>query len=118
MRAKFVLEKGKLTSYPVSVVIWDRVPGVGAISPDWPLSEVLSKTKRNEVKALPVDPSKINSSWQTASSVSLKLSEKMKGENPYKARLGARVEPYGVFWLRIKEVRPDGLLVVENMTER
>ncbi len=42
----------------------------------------------------------------------------MKGENPYKARLGARVEPYGVFWLRIKEVRPDGLIVVENMTER
>jgi hypothetical protein len=42
----------------------------------------------------------------------------MKGENPYTARLGARVEPYGVFWLRIKEVRPDGLLVVENMMER
>jgi hypothetical protein len=28
------------------------------------------------------------------------------------------VEPYGVFWLRIKEVRPDGLVVVENMAER
>jgi hypothetical protein len=42
----------------------------------------------------------------------------MKGGNPYKAYLGARAEPYGVFWLRIKDVRPDGLLVVENMIER
>ena len=79
---------------------------------------MLSNTERNDVKAIPVDPSKINSSWQTATPSSLKWSERMKGQNPYKARLGARVEPYGVFWLRIKDVRPDGLLVVENMKER
>ena len=48
----------------------------------------------------------------------LKGSEKLKGKNPYMARLGARVEPYGVFWLRIKDVRPDGLLVIENMVEK
>jgi len=114
----FVLEKGQPTSYPIPVVIWKRHPGTGAIVTDWPLSEVLSHTHRNEVKAIPVDPSRMNSSWQTATLSSLKWSEKLKGENPYKARLGARVEPYGVFWLRIKEVRPDGLLVVENMTER
>jgi type I restriction-modification system DNA methylase subunit len=114
----FVLEKGKPTSYPIPVVIWRRLPGTGAISPDWPLSEVMAHTKGVEVKAVPVDSSKVNSSWQTATPSSLKWSEKMKGENPYKARLGARVEPYGVFWLRIKEVRPDGLLVVENMMER
>jgi hypothetical protein len=114
----FVLEKGKPTTYPIPVVIWKRLPGTGAISADWPLSEVTAHTRRDEVKAVPVDPSRVNSSWQTASASSLKWSEKMKGENPYKARLGARVEPYGVFWLRIKEVRPDGLLVVENMMER
>jgi len=114
----FVLEKGKPTSYPIPVVIWKRLPGTGAISPDWPLSEVMAHTKRVEVKAVPVDSSKVNSSWQTASTSSLKFSEKMKGKNPYQARLGARVEPYGVFWLRIKDVRPDGLLVVENMIER
>jgi hypothetical protein len=114
----FVLEKGQPTSYPIPVVIWKRHPGIGAISTDWPLSKVLANTERIEVKAIPVDPSRTNSSWQTATSSSLKWSERMKGENPYKARLGARVEPYGVFWLRIKEVRPDGLLVVENMIER
>lgn len=114
----FILEKGQPTSYPIPVVIWKRLPGTGAISTDWPLTEVLANTERKEVKAIPVDPSRMNSSWQTASPSSLKGSEKVKGKNPYKARLGARVEPYGVFWLRIKEVRPDGYLVVENMVER
>jgi len=114
----FVLEKGRPTSYPVPVVIWKRLARTGAISPDWTLSEVLSHTHRANVKAIPVHPSKKNSSWQTATTSSLKGSEKMKGENPYQARLGARVEPYGVFWLRIKNVRPDGLLVVENLVER
>lgn len=114
----FVLEKGKATSYPIPVVIWKRLPGTGTISPDWSFSDVLSHTDQEKVKAIPIDPSKTNSSWQTAVPSSLKLSEKIKGENPYKARLGARVEPYGVFWLRIKEVRPDGHLVVENMAEK
>jgi hypothetical protein len=114
----FVLEKGKPTSYPIPVRIWKRLPGTGTVSADWPLSEVMAHTARDEVKAVPVDPSRVNSSWQTASVSSLKWSEKMKGKNPYQARLGARVEPYGVFWLRIKDLRPDGLLVVENMIER
>jgi hypothetical protein len=114
----FVLEKGKSTSYPVPVVIWKRLPGIGVILPDWTLTEVLSHTEQNQVKAIPVDPSKINSSWQTASPSSLKYTEKIKGLNPYRAYRGASTEPYGVFWLRIKEVRPDGLLVVENMIER
>lgn len=114
----FVMEKGKPTTYPVPAVIWKRKSGVGSVATEWALSEVHAHTERKEVQAIPVDSTRPNSSWQTATRSSLKWSQKMKGENPYKARLGARVEPYGVFWLRIKEVRPDGLLVVENMTER
>ena len=114
----FVLEKGEATSYPIPVVIWKRLPGTGTISPDWSFSDVLSHTDQKKVKAVPIDPSKTNSSWQTAVQSSLKISEKIKGKNHYKAYRGASTEPYGVFWLRIKEVRPDGHLVVENMTER
>jgi type I restriction-modification system DNA methylase subunit len=114
----FVLEKGETTSYPIPVVIWKRLPGTGTISPDWSFSDVLSHTDQKKVKAVPIDPSKTNSSWQTATPSFLKGSEKLKGKNPYIARLGARVEPYGVFWLRIKEVRPDGHLVIENMVEK
>ena len=38
----FVVEKGQATTYPVPVVIWKRLPGIGSVSSDWILSEVLS----------------------------------------------------------------------------
>ncbi len=114
----FVLEKGRSTTYPVPVVIWKKRPNIGAISTDWTLTEVITQTERKSVKAIPIDPLRSNSSWQTAPSSLLKDFGKMKGENPYKAYRGASTEPYGVFWLRIKEVRPDGYIVVENMAER
>lgn len=114
----FLLEKGRPTTYPVPVVEWKRKPGVGRILPEWSLSEVLSKTERRVMQAVPVDPEKPVSSWQTAPQRELRALEKLKGVNPYQARLGARVEPYGVFWLHLKEVRPDGLLVVANQHDR
>jgi hypothetical protein len=70
------------------------------------------------LQAIPVDPAKPVSSWQTAATAGLESSERLKGPNPYKARVGARVEPYGVYWLDLKEVRPDGKLVVENQHDR
>ena len=116
--ALFTLKKGTATLYPVDVVEWRRKPGVGRMQPEWPLEEVLAKTTRAKLQAIPVDANRSVSSWQTAKCADLKLSAKLKGRNPYRARLGARVEPYGVFWLNLKEVRPDGQLVVENQYDR
>ena len=93
----FVLEKGRTTSYPVPVVIWQRLPGTGAISPDWKLPEVLSHTDRNKVKAIPVNPSRLNSSWQTAVASSLKGSEKMRGETLTKLISGRGSNPMVFF---------------------
>jgi hypothetical protein len=114
----FTMKKGKPTGYPLPVVEWRRKPGVGKIPPDWPLEKVLEQTERVKMQAIPVDPDRPVSSWQTARSGGLALSEKLKGTNFYTARLGARVEPYGVFWLNVREVRPDGKLVVENQYDR
>ncbi len=116
--AIFTLKKGKATRYPVDVVEWRRKPGIGRIQPEWPMEEVLAKTTRAKLQAIPVDPTRAVSSWQTAKCDDLELSARLKGKNPYAARLGARVEPYGVFWLNLKEVRPDGLLVIENQHDR
>ena len=116
--AIFTLQKGKATTYPVDVVEWRRKPGVGRIQPEWPMEEVMQKTIRTKLQAIPVDLKRPVSSWQTAKCAALALSAKLKGRNPYSARLGARVEPYGVFWLNIKEVRPDGQLVIENQHDR
>lgn len=116
--ALFTLKKGAVTKYPVDITEWRRKPGIGRIAPEWPLAAVMEKTTRVKLQAIPVDPQRPVSSWQTAKYAELELSSKLKGPNPYIARLGARVEPYGVFWLRLKEVRPDGKLVAENQHDR
>ncbi len=114
----FFLKKGEKTSYPVPVIEWRRKTKIGHISPDWPLDKVKANCERKRLKAMPVNQDKLFSSWQTAETAELAVYSKLKGRNLYKAYLGARVEPYGVFWLRVKEVRPDGILVVENMHDR
>jgi hypothetical protein len=114
----FALRKGEPTAYPLPVTVWKRKRGVGRIRAEWSLQEVLDRSDRAEVEAVPVDPERPLSSWQTAKPHALRLMERLKGENPYRAYLGIRAEPYGVFWLDLKEVRPDGRLVVANQRGR
>jgi len=114
----FALEKGAATKYPVPTVEWKRKAGTGSIPAESNLNKVLARTIRTELLADPVDPVRAVSSWQTATPSDRKAFQNLKGKGAYDARLGARVEPYGVFWLRVKEVRPDGMLVVENQHDR
>jgi len=114
----FFVKKGEKTTYPVRVIEWRRKPKTGSIPPDWPQDKVKANCVIREIQAIPINPGKLSSSWQTAKTADLTAYSKLKGQNPYKAHLGARVEPYGVFWLRLKEVRPDDILVIENMHDR
>jgi len=114
----FALEKGKATKYPVAAVEWKRKKGVGRISAHASLEHVLEVTVRQRQDAVPVQPGKNVSSWQTGSRSNLRELAALKGNNAYKAFIGARMEPYGIFWLNLIEVRPDGLLVIENQHDR
>lgn len=114
----FAMRKGEATTYPLPIIEWRRKKGVGKIPPAWTLEQVREATECRTQQAIPVDSAKAVSSWQTASRSELKGFAALKGANPYKAHLGARVEPYGVFWLSLVEERPDGMLVVENQHDR
>ncbi|MEW6409149.1 MAG: N-6 DNA methylase [Nitrospirota bacterium] len=114
----FFLKKGEETTYPVSSVEWKRKKGIGRILPDWQIDKVLAYSKIKQTKAIPVNPNKITSPWQTAPTAELKVYFYLKGENPYRAYCGVYGTPYGVFRLQLKEVRPDGILVIQNMHER
>ena len=114
----FFMRKGEKTTYPMPVIEWKRKPKIGRIFPDWSLDRVKANCETRQIQAIPVYPDKISASWQTAKTKELTIYSKLKGQNPYKARLGARVEPYGIFWLRVMDVRPDGILVIENMYDR
>ncbi|MCK4672791.1 hypothetical protein KAT67_02280, partial [candidate division WOR-3 bacterium] len=114
----FCLQKGKKITYPVPVVEWKRKKGIGRIKPEWILDEVLVNTTRKKLKAIPVNPNKETSSWQTASTNELEIYSQLKGKNPYKAHLGVNADPYGIFWMTVEQVRPDGKLVVQNLYNR
>lgn len=114
----FALRKGEPTGYPVPVTEWRRKKGVGRIAPESKLAEVMEATERRTLQAVPVDAQAEASSWQTASRAELKGFRALKGNNPYHAIRGASTEPYGVFWLNVEQVRPDGMLVVENQHDR
>lgn len=114
----FFLKKGEKTTYPVPSIEWERRKGIGKILPDWELDKVLTSSGRKETKAIPVNPQKFASAWQTAPTADLKIYSQLKGESLHKAYSGVYASPYGVFWLRLKEVRPDNKIVVEGMVEK
>ena len=113
--AAIILKKCRKTSYPVPYMLWTRKKGIGKIATDLTLKEALPLLQKKKLLAQPIGLP--TSSWQTISEVQKELS-RIQGENVYQARLGARVEPYGVFWLEIKQVLSNGDLIVRNLPEK
>ncbi|MEO0150936.1 MAG: N-6 DNA methylase [candidate division WOR-3 bacterium] len=113
--AIIILKKGEKTQYPVSYFIWTKKKGIGKIPTDKSLNEVLRLLKKEEYNAKPIGSDV--GPWQTFSSKELEELSIIKGKNFYKAVLGANPNPYGVFWIEIKKVLPNGDLMIRNLTE-
>ena len=113
--AAIFLSKRGVTEYPVPYTVWKRKKGIGRVPTDLKLEDAKWLMEKEKLVAKPIGKS--NGSWQTLKEQDLKL-ERIEGENDYQARLGARVEPYGVFWLDVEEVRSDGDLIVRNLVEK
>lgn len=113
--AAIFLTKPGETEYPVPYTVWKRKKGIGRVPTDLRLEEAKRLLEKDKLVAKPIG--QINGSWQTISASEVAL-DGIAGENSYKARLGARVEPYGVYWLQVEEVRSDGDLIVRNLVEK
>ncbi len=114
--AVVVLQKGVRTKYPVAYTLWHKQKG-GRVQLESTLDEVVAATHRDNLKAQPVDAASPTSPWITARPAALKALEGMIGQAAYQARAGACTWADGIYWLRILNKRPDGLLVIENMHE-
>ncbi|MDD5732138.1 MAG: N-6 DNA methylase [Patescibacteria group bacterium] len=112
--AAIILKKGEKTEYPVPYTLWSKKKGVGKIATDKLLDEVLSSLNKKRLMAKPIRTNV--GAWQTIESGKEYLSV-IEGKNFYKAVLGANPNPYGVFWLGIKQVLSDGNLIVHNLPE-
>jgi len=113
--AAIILKKGEKTEYPVPYIIWSKKKGAGRIATDKLLNEVLPLLQKKKYTAKPIGSS--IGAWQTYPTETGGLSE-IEGKNSYKAVLGANPNPYGVFWLEIKQPLSDGNLIVCNLPEK
>lgn len=113
--AAIILKIGEATSYPVDYYLWKRIKGVGRIKPDATLEEALRLLQKRNLVAQPIDTNV--SSWQTIPAEQKDIIG-IKGSNYYKARSGAYTSPYGVYWVKIKQILSDGNLLISNLTEK
>jgi len=115
--AVMVLEKGKQTSYPVPYTLWRKVRGA-RFTYDSTLEEVTKATVRLNFVAEPVDPGDLTSPWLTARRKAIKAIRKVLGKSDYEAHEGVNTGgANAVYWVDIVYKRPDGLVVVRNITE-
>ena len=115
--AVMVLEKGRPTRYPVAYTVWRKTKGA-RFTYDSTLDEVEAATKRLHFKAEPVDPKDSTSPWLTARPKALKAIRKVLGKSDYQAHAGVYTGgANAVYWVEPVLKRPDGLVVVRNLTE-
>ena len=112
-----VLQKGKPTTYPVPYTYWQKA-GKGKIGFDSKLEGVMSLVKRRKFVAEPVNEKDKTSAWLTGRPGALRAIKKVLGKSDYEAHAGVNTGgANAVYWLEILDRRPDGLVLVANITE-
>jgi len=113
-----VIQKGQPTRYPLPYTYWRKAVKGKGIDYDSTLDEVFSLVRRMELNAKPVSDADPTSPWLTARPAVLKVIQKVLGKSDYEAHAGVYSGgANGVYWLEVVAERPDGLLVVRNITE-
>ncbi len=113
--AAIILKRGEKTEYPLPYFVWTKKKGVGKIVTDKLLNEVLPLLRKRKYIAQPIGSGV--GAWQTYPIESGGLAN-IEGRNYYTAHSGAYISPYGVFWLKIKQMLSNGNLLIENLTEK
>lgn len=114
--AVVILEKGRPTKYPVPYTLW-RKTAAGRLGTRDTLKEVLATTAQRRFVAEPVDEKDITSSWISGRPRALQAARNIIGQSDYEARAGVCTWLNSVFWVELAGQRPDGLVVVRNLTE-
>jgi SAM-dependent methyltransferase len=114
--AIIVLRRDRDVKYPVPYTYWRGKGGRGSIPEDVSLEEASGLTTRRQFVAQPVDGHDATSAWITGRPHALRALVKVLGDSDYRANAGACTWLNGVYWTDVVGKRPDGLVVVRNLT--
>jgi len=114
-----ILQKGRPTKYPMpSYLYWKKTVRGKSIAVDNSLDDVLQMTERKQFIAEPVAEKDPTSPWLTGKPKAIKAVRNVLGQSDYVAHEGVNSGgANGVYWMDIMDKRPDGLVVVSNITE-
>jgi len=114
-----ILQKGRQTKYPMpSYLYWRKTVRGKSVAVDSSLNDVLQITERKQFAAEPVDVKDLTSSWLTGKPKAIKAVKKILGQSDYVAHAGCYTGGLnGVYWMDIIDKRPDGLVLISNITE-
>lgn len=118
-----ILERGREMRYPLKAYsLWYKPDGGSTISEKLSLEEVTKGKDRiatyRQFSAQPVDSEDLTSSWLTGRPYTLSAVDKLLGASEYQAHAGAYTGgANGVYWMEIREHRPDNVLVITNLNE-
>jgi DNA-binding transcriptional ArsR family regulator len=113
-----VWRKGAATRYPVAYHLWQKTAHRQSITQNCTLHDTLSMTRRIPFVAEPVNREDTGSTWLTARGRAIKAIRRLLGRSQYAAHAGVSSGGNnGVFWIEVIHQRPDGVLVVRNLTE-
>ncbi|WP_449243878.1 Eco57I restriction-modification methylase domain-containing protein [Desulfobacca acetoxidans] len=113
--AAIIIKKSEITEYPIPYTLWLRKQGIGKIKTNLSLKEALPLLRKKNLIAQPIKG--LTGPWQTIDKKRQSLVG-IRGASRYKARRGASTEPYGVFWLEVRQVLSDGDLIIRNLPEK
>lgn len=115
--AVFVWQRGKKTLYPVNYFLWQKTGYRTTIAQDDTLNEVKRKTRRLSLCAEPIQQNDYTSPWICVPRGALKGLKNVISSSCYRAYEGANTAgANAVYWLEKVVERPDGLLVIKNIT--
>jgi len=89
-----------------------------SIGTDFSLDEVNEIATYRKFYAEPVGSNDLTSAWLTGRQLAIKAIKKVLGQSDYVAHAGCYTGgANGVYWVNIIDGRPDGLVVISNITE-
>lgn len=115
--AVVILQRGRPTRYPVPYSVWRKTAKGRRVPENATLDEALGMSRAYQLLAQPIDAGDATASWITGRRRALEAARPLVGQAAYAGRAGACTWLNGVYWLQVVARRPDGPVVVSNLTE-
>lgn len=115
--AVVVLQRGRVTRYPVAYTMWHKTARGRRVPENATLDEVLEMSSTSQLLAQPIDLGDATAPWITGRRRALQAVRTVIGKAAYRGYEGSNTGgANGVYWLEVVARRPDGLVVVSNLT--